>query len=39
MPIIYLGHQPYAYAIDNGVTDFAPSPDGMIRLVGVKNAD
>ncbi|HEV7437538.1 MAG TPA: ABC transporter substrate-binding protein [Pseudorhizobium sp.] len=39
MPIIYLGHQPYAYAIDNGVADFAPSPDGMIRLVGVKNAD
>ncbi|MCJ8518589.1 peptide/nickel transport system substrate-binding protein [Pseudorhizobium tarimense] len=39
MPIIYLGHQPYAYAIDKGVKGFAPSPDGMIRLVGVKDAD
>ncbi|RCS22276.1 ABC transporter substrate-binding protein [Phyllobacterium salinisoli] len=39
MPIVYLGHQPYAYAIDKSVSGFAPSPDGMIRLVGVKNED
>ncbi|MGW9230191.1 ABC transporter substrate-binding protein [Pseudorhizobium sp. NPDC055634] len=39
LPIIYLGHQPYAYAIAKGVEGFAPSPDGMIRLVGVKDAD
>ena len=35
MPIIYLGHQPYAYAISKKVKGFAPSPDGMIRLLGV----
>ncbi len=35
MPIIYLGHQPYAYAISKKVSGFAPSPDGMIRLLGV----
>ncbi|CAN7159947.1 ABC transporter substrate-binding protein [Agrobacterium sp. 22-211-1] len=35
MPIIYLGHQPYAYAISNKVKGWAPSPDGMIRLLGV----
>ena len=35
MPIIYLGHQPYAYAISNKVKGFAPSPDGMMRLLGV----
>jgi peptide/nickel transport system substrate-binding protein len=36
MPIIYLGHQPYLYAFDKDITGFTPSPDGMIRLVGVK---
>ncbi|MGE7369227.1 ABC transporter substrate-binding protein [Neorhizobium sp. NPDC001467] len=35
MPIIYLGHQPYAYAISKKVEGFKPSPDGMIRLLGV----
>ncbi|TDK38791.1 ABC transporter substrate-binding protein [Rhizobium deserti] len=35
MPIIYLGHQPYAYAISKKVGGFTPSPDGMIRLLGV----
>lgn len=35
MPIIYLGHQPYAYAISKKVEGFAPSPDGMMRLLGV----
>jgi peptide/nickel transport system substrate-binding protein len=35
MPIIYLGHQPYAYAISKKVKGWAPSPDGMIRLLGV----
>eukprot|EP00913_Durusdinium_trenchii_P021259 g19972.t1 len=35
MPIIYLGHQPYAYAVSKKVKGFAPSPDGMIRLLGV----
>ncbi len=35
MPVIYLGHQPYAYAISKKVEGFAPSPDGMMRLLGV----
>lgn len=35
MPIIYLGHNPYAYAISKKVEGFAPSPDGMMRLLGV----
>ncbi|KQQ37230.1 MULTISPECIES: ABC transporter substrate-binding protein [Rhizobium/Agrobacterium group] len=35
MPIIYLGHQPYAYAISNKVEGFVPSPDGMMRFLGV----
>ena len=35
MPIIYLGHQPYAYAVSKKVEGWAPSPDGMIRLLGV----
>lgn len=35
MPIIYLGHQPYAYAISKKVKGWEPSPDGMIRLLGV----
>jgi peptide/nickel transport system substrate-binding protein len=35
LPIIYLGHQPYAYGISKKVSGFAPSPDGMIRLLGV----
>jgi peptide/nickel transport system substrate-binding protein len=38
MPIIYLGHQPYAYAISKKVKGFTPSPDGMIRLLGVSKS-
>jgi ABC-type dipeptide transport system, periplasmic component len=35
LPIIYLGHQPYAYGVSNKVEGWKPSPDGMIRLLGV----
>ncbi|AYD00895.1 ABC transporter substrate-binding protein [Neorhizobium sp. NCHU2750] len=35
MPIIYLGHQPYAYAISKKVKGFTPWPDGMIHLQGI----
>ncbi len=35
LPIIYIGHQPYAYGISKKVEGFKPSPDGMIRLLGV----
>ncbi len=35
LPIIYIGHQPYAYGISKKVEGFQPSPDGMIRLLGV----
>ncbi len=36
MPVIYLGHQSWIWAYKKNVTGFVPSPDGMIRLQGVK---
>jgi peptide/nickel transport system substrate-binding protein len=36
MPIIYLGHQSWIWAMKKSVTGFTASPDGMIRLVGMK---
>ncbi|WSG74201.1 ABC transporter substrate-binding protein [Rhizobium beringeri] len=39
LPIIYLGHQSWIWALHKNITGFIPSPDGMIRLVGVKKAD
>jgi peptide/nickel transport system substrate-binding protein len=36
LPIIYFGHQSWIWALRKSVTGFVPSPDGMIRLVGVK---
>jgi len=36
LPIIYFGHQSWIWALKKSVTGFVPSPDGMIRLVGVK---
>lgn len=38
LPIIYLGHQAWIWALNKNVTGFVPSPDGMIRLVGVKKS-
>jgi peptide/nickel transport system substrate-binding protein len=38
LPIIYLGHQAWIWAYNKSVTGFVPSPDGMIRLVGVKKS-
>lgn len=35
LPIIYLYHTAWLYALDKGVTGFVPYPDGMIRLTGV----
>jgi peptide/nickel transport system substrate-binding protein len=37
LPMIYLGHQSWIWASKKSVTGFVPSPDGMIRLQGVKN--
>lgn len=39
MPIIYLGHQSWIWAMQKNVTGFVASPDGMIRLVGLKKED
>ncbi|HEY0121902.1 MAG TPA: ABC transporter substrate-binding protein, partial [Rhizobium sp.] len=36
LPIIYLGHQAWIWAYNKKVTGFVASPDGMIRLAGVK---
>lgn len=39
MPIIYLYHQVWIWALDNDVSGFTPYPDGMIRLHGVSVAE
>ncbi|WP_170775758.1 ABC transporter substrate-binding protein [Ruegeria lacuscaerulensis] len=36
MPIVYLYHQTWIWALDDGLSGFTPYPDGMIRLEGVK---
>ena len=36
MPMIFLGHQSWIWAMKKGVTGFVANPDGMIRLQGVK---
>ncbi len=36
LPIIFLGHQSWIWALHKNITGFVASPDGMIRLVGVK---
>ena len=35
LPIIYLYHQKWIYALDKKVTGFVPNPDGLIRLQGL----
>ena len=35
LPIIYLYHQTWIWALNKDVTGFVPYPDGMIRLEGV----
>lgn len=39
LPIIYLYHQTWLWAMDAKVEGFVPYPDGMIRLAGVKKAE
>ena len=35
----FIGHQSWIWALNKKVTGFTASPDGMIRLAGVKKAD
>jgi peptide/nickel transport system substrate-binding protein len=35
-PLLYVFHQTWIWAMRKNVTGFVPSPDGMIRLVGMK---
>lgn len=35
LPIIYLYHVTWIWALDRGISGFTPYPDGMIRLEGV----
>ncbi|MEW9920108.1 ABC transporter substrate-binding protein [Marimonas sp. MJW-29] len=35
MPIVYLYHQVWIWALDDAISGFVPYPDGMIRLHGV----
>lgn len=39
LPIIYLYHQTWLWALDARVEGFVPYPDGMIRLAGVSKAE
>ncbi|MEL6208359.1 MAG: ABC transporter substrate-binding protein, partial [Pseudomonadota bacterium] len=39
MPIIYLYHPVWIWALDESVAGFTPYPDGMIRLHGVSVAE
>lgn len=39
LPIIYLYHQTWIWALDEKVEGFVPYPDGMIRLEGVSFAE
>lgn len=36
LPLLYLYHVTWIWALNKDVTGFVPSPDGMIRLEGVK---
>lgn len=36
VPMIYIGHQSWIWGMKKGVTGFVASPDGMIRLTGLK---
>lgn len=35
LPIVYLYHDTWIWALDDSVSGFVPYPDGMIRLEGV----
>lgn len=39
MPLIYLYHTAWTYALNKDVSGFVPYPDGMIRLTGVSIDD
>ena len=36
LPIVYLYHPPWIWAMTNRLEGFVPYPDGMIRLENVK---
>ena len=39
LPIVYLYHQTWIWALDSDITGFTPYPDGMIRLEGMKKEE
>ena len=39
MPIVYLYHVTWLWALDDGIEGFTPYPDGMIRLEGVSKSE
>ncbi len=39
MPIVYLYHPVWIWALDDSVSGFTPYPDGMIRLHGVSQSE
>jgi len=39
LPIVYLYHQTWIWALDSDISGFTPYPDGMIRLEGMKKEE
>jgi peptide/nickel transport system substrate-binding protein len=39
LPIVYLYHPVWIWAMEAGIEGFVPYPDGMIRLAGVTMAE
>ncbi len=39
LPILYLYHRNWVYALDDDIEGFTPYPDGIIRLEGVRRSD
>jgi peptide/nickel transport system substrate-binding protein len=38
-PMIYLGHEPWLWALSRKVTGFVPAADGMIRVQGLSKTN
>lgn len=39
MPIVYIYHEKWIWALDSSIEGFVPYPDGMIRLNGVTKSE
>ncbi|WOI55901.1 ABC transporter substrate-binding protein [Palleronia sp. LCG004] len=39
LPIVYLYHRAWVYALDDAIEGFVPYPDGIIRLEGIRRTE